>query len=103
DVHQFSDNAHAIPLLAHRAFQKRSHSKLLTDRFGFLFSVFEPEGRAATNNFEPADLSQSCDQFFRESIRKIFVLRITTFVKQRQHRDGFSRDSWSRLALLATP
>ncbi len=64
-VHECSYDTHSIALLAHRAIQKGAHTQLLTNCFRFFFPVFEAERRAATNDLEPANLSQSCDQFFR--------------------------------------
>src|SRR6185312_1869994 len=69
------------------------------DRFGFLFSIFETKRRAATNDLEVFDLAQSCDQFFRQSIGKIFVSRITAFVKQWQYRDRFLRNLCDRFSV----
>src|SRR4029077_11294878 len=97
-VPQFAYDPHPIALLAHRAIQKGAHTQLFTNRSRFFFSVFEPERRATTNNFESAYLSQRRNQFFRQSIRKIFVLWITAFVNQRQHCDRFLRARRRHLA-----
>src|SRR6266550_8556382 len=64
-VHECSYDTHSIALLAHRAIQKGAHTQLLANRFRCLFPVFEAERRTATDDLEPANLSQSCDQFFR--------------------------------------
>ena len=96
-VDEFGNDSHLVALLAHRAFQKRAHTQFLADRLGFLFPVFETKRRTATDDLEVFDLAQSCDQFFRQSIGKIFVLRITAFVKQWQYRDRFLRGRCSRL------
>src|SRR5438445_490084 len=98
-VHEFGHDAHPFALFPDRAIQKRAHAQLLTNRPGFLFSVFEPERRAATNHFEPTDLSQSCDQFFRQAIRKIFILRVAAFVDQWKDSDRLVRTRCSHLAL----
>src|SRR2546423_2179505 len=87
-VHEFGHDPHPVALLANRAIQKRAHTQLLTNFPGFLFSVFESERRAATNNFEPSDLSQGCDQFFRQAIRKIFFARIAAQIFKRQNGDS---------------
>src|SRR4051794_10549756 len=67
-VHECRYDTHSMALLAHRALQKGAHTQLLTNCFRFFFPVFEAERRAATNHLEPANLRQSCDQFFRQTI-----------------------------------
>src|SRR6266850_1474549 len=64
-VHECRYDTHSIALLAHRALQKSAHTQLLTNCFRFLFPVFEAERRAATDDLEPANFRQRCDQFFR--------------------------------------
>src|SRR6266496_5198702 len=54
-VNQFGNNSHLVPLLSHSAFQKRAYTQLFADRFGFLISVFETKGRAATDDLEVSD------------------------------------------------
>src|SRR5207248_9797049 len=64
-VHECRYDTHSIALLAHRAIQKGAHTQLLANCFRCLFPVFEAKRRTATDDLEPANLSQSCDQFFR--------------------------------------
>src|SRR6266446_6757176 len=42
-VNQFGNDPYLVPLLAHRAFQKRAYAQLLAYRFRFLMPVFETE------------------------------------------------------------
>src|SRR5205814_6587873 len=86
-VNQLRNNPYFVPLLSNGAFQKRAHTQLFADSLGFLFPVFETKGRTAADHLEVSDLPQGCDQFLRQSVRKIFVARIAAFVKQWQHRD----------------
>ena len=66
-VHQFGYDRTRSPCL--RTVPSKS---VLTPSFSpmlsVLLSVLETERRTATNDFEPADLSESCNQFFRQSI-----------------------------------
>src|SRR5438093_1456022 len=66
---------------------RSAHTQLFADSLGFLFLVFETKGRTAADHLEVSDLPQGCDQFLRQSVRKIFVARIAAFVKQWQHCD----------------
>src|SRR5206468_7809736 len=99
-VNQLGNDPHLVPLLSHGAFEERAYTELLADRFGFLFPVFETKGRAAANYLKISDLTQSCDQFFRQSVGKIFIARIAAFVKQWQDRDRFFWNDPGGLAVL---
>src|SRR5262249_45998054 len=60
-IHQFGDDAHAVPLFPHCAFQKRAHTQLLANGFAVLFSLFKAERRAAADHLELSNLRQTCD------------------------------------------
>src|SRR4029453_10518315 len=98
-VNQLRNNSHLVPLFSHSAFQKRAHPQFFPNRFGFLLPVFETKGRTATDDLEVSDLTQGGDQFFRQPVGKIFVARITAFIKKRQHRNRFLCTRCRRLAV----
>ena len=87
---QRRDDAHLIALLAYCSFEQRRHAELRPDG-GSIVLLFaaELERRIAPDHLDVVHLRDRRDQFFRQTVGKIILLRIAAFVDQRQHRDGF--------------
>src|SRR5215472_4922990 len=85
-LYQLRGDAHAVPALAHRAFEDVADPELAPYLLHIDSSSLVSEAGIAGDNKEPADTAEGSDDLLDHAVGKIFLLRIAAQVLERQHR-----------------
>src|SRR3954447_6558567 len=74
--------------LAHRPLEDVADAEPSPDFLDIDRSALEGEARIASDHEQRLKARQRGDDFFDDAVGKVFLLRITTYVLERQHSDG---------------
>src|SRR5215472_17418136 len=86
-INQLRHDSHLRACLANRTLEQIANSQFAPDLFHIDRMALVGEARIAGDDKEPRDPGQRGDDLLDHSVDKIFLLRVTAHVLERQHRD----------------
>jgi hypothetical protein len=93
---QLRCDAQTVVGSAHTALENGAHVQLFSDTAQVDMFTLEGEGRTSRDDTKLLNLGQCVDDFLRDSVGKVFVLRIRAHVHERQYHDGIAYRAFSR-------
>src|SRR5262249_13418836 len=93
---QLCRDAQAVVSFSHAALKNGAHVKLLSNNARVDMFSLEAEGRTSRDDTKFRDPGQRIDDLLRDSVGKVFVLRIRAHVDERQYHDGIAFRALSR-------
>ena len=95
-IDQLRGHAHAIAFTAEAAFENVLHPEFLRDFFHVRFRPFESKGRSACDHLQAFDFREHVQDFFADSIAKIFLILRRAQIDEREDGDAFFRGNRRR-------
>src|SRR5262249_22678740 len=93
---QLCRDAQPVVSFSHAALKNVAHLQLLSNNAQIDMFTLEAEGRASRDDTKFRDLGQRIDDLLRDSVCKVFVLRIRTHVDERQYHEGVAYRTFGR-------